>query len=163
MEPILGEIRLFSYRIKNPVHKEIWAPCDGQLLPINKNQELFSLLGTRYGGDGMFNFALPNLQGRAPMHGASLGLQSGSPGTTLLPENLPSHEHLLLATKAEIDTRSVANALLGTVNTNLYGPVGASVAMAEGSVSGPSRPPVPVSNIQPFVGVMFYIAIKKTL
>src|SRR2546423_15561083 len=93
-EPFLSEIRIMSFSFP----PKGWALCDGQLLPINQNQALFSLLGTTYGGDGRVNFGLPNLQGRAPIHmgsGHTLGGRGGEQGHTLSISELPQHVHAL--------------------------------------------------------------------
>src|ERR1700746_3397817 len=100
-DPFVAEIRIFPFNFA----PKGWALCDGQLLPISQNTALFSLLGTTYGGDGKSNFALPNLQGNAPMHpgqgpGLSLhdlGETGGSDTETLLESEIPSHSHSLLA------------------------------------------------------------------
>jgi microcystin-dependent protein len=91
-EPYLGEIRIFSFNF--PPHG--WALCDGQVLPINQNQALFSILGTTYGGDGRTNFALPNLQGRTPVHVGDevlLGASAGEETHTLNLNEMPVHSH----------------------------------------------------------------------
>src|SRR5262244_3879367 len=96
-EPFLSEIRIMSFGFP----PKGWALCDGQLLPINQNQALFSLLGTTYGGDGRVNFGLPNLQGRAPMHmgsGHTLGERGGEQGHTLSIGEIPTHTHALQGT-----------------------------------------------------------------
>jgi microcystin-dependent protein len=95
-EPFLSEIRImsFGYAPRN------WALCNGQLLPINQNQALFSLLGTTYGGDGRVNFALPDLRGRIPIHmgaGHTLGERAGEQAHTLSIAELPTHTHVLSA------------------------------------------------------------------
>src|SRR5262249_21952894 len=93
-EPFLSEIRIMSFGFP----PKGWALCDGQLLPINQNQALFSLLGTTYGGDGRVNFGLPNLQGRAPMHrggGHPLGERGGEQAHTLSIAETPTHTHVL--------------------------------------------------------------------
>src|SRR5881394_1073944 len=95
-EPFLSEIRIFSFGFA----PKGWALCNGQLLPINQNQALFSLLGTVYGGDGRVNFALPNLQGRAPMSfsGAhTLGERGGEQAHTLSIAEMPTHVHAVAA------------------------------------------------------------------
>ncbi len=95
-EPFLSEIRVFSFTFA----PRTWALCNGQLLPINQNQALFSLLGTTYGGDGRVNFALPNLQGRTPIHtgnGFTLGQAGGSAAHTVSVAELPTHSHVLNA------------------------------------------------------------------
>ena len=91
-ENFLGEIRLFSI----PFAPKGWAPCNGQLLPINQNQALFSLLGTTYGGNGVTTFALPDLQGKTPIHfgtNVPLGTAGGEAQHTLTPNEIPRHTH----------------------------------------------------------------------
>ena len=91
-EPFLSEIRIFSFGFA----PRSWATCDGQLLPINQNQALFSLLGTTYGGNGQTNFALPDLRGRVPMHagrGLTLGQRGGEENHTLSLSEMPTHTH----------------------------------------------------------------------
>ena len=93
-EPFLGEIRVFSFDFP----PKGWAFCNGQLLPINQNQALFSLLGTMYGGNGQVNFALPNLQGCAPIHVTSgpaytQGTRAGSSSVTITQQQMPAHTH----------------------------------------------------------------------
>ena len=98
-EPFLSEIRIMSFGFP----PKGWALCDGQLLPINQNQALFSLLGTTYGGDGRVNFGLPNLQGRVPIHqgsGHTLGERGGEQGHTLSISELPTHVHSVNASSA---------------------------------------------------------------
>jgi microcystin-dependent protein len=95
-EPFLAEIRLFSFNFA----PKGWALCNGQLLPINQNQALFSLLGTTYGGDGRVNFALPNLQGRVALHtgnGHTLGERAGETGHALNVNEIPAHTHAMNA------------------------------------------------------------------
>lgn len=91
-EPFLSEIRIFSFNFP----PKGWAFCNGQLLPINQNQALFSLLGTTYGGDGRVNFALPNLRGNVPIHmgnGFTLGQRGGQPAHTVTMSEMPAHTH----------------------------------------------------------------------
>lgn len=98
-EPFLSEIRIMSFGFP----PKGWATCDGQLLPINQNQALFSLLGTVYGGDGRVNFGLPNLQGRVPIHmgsGHTLGERGGEQGHTLSISEIPTHVHSAVAANA---------------------------------------------------------------
>src|SRR5687767_4435271 len=98
-EPFLSEIRIFSFNFA----PKGWALANGQLMPINQNQALFSLLGTTYGGDGRVNFALPNLQGNVPTHmgsGHTLGEKGGQSAHTLSIAELPTHTHVAQATSA---------------------------------------------------------------
>src|SRR5437870_12738503 len=91
-EPFLSEIRIFSFNFA----PKGWAMCNGQLLPINQNQPLFSLLGTTYGGDGRTTFALPDLRGNVPLHvghGHTLGEPGGEPAHTLSIAEIPTHTH----------------------------------------------------------------------
>src|SRR5215813_499588 len=125
-EPFLSEIRIMSFGFP----PKGWALCDGQLLPINQNQALFSLLGTTYGGDGRVNFGLPNLQGRAPIHvgsGYTLGERGGEQGHTLSIAELPTHTHTLNGSTAQApsvppidpDTNTVLSA---STPQNIYAP-----------------------------------------
>src|SRR5438045_3308669 len=120
-EPFLSEIRIMSFNFA----PKGWAQCNGQLLPINQNQPLFSLLGTTYGGDGRVNFALPNLKGRTPIHeggGHTLGEAAGTTATTVNIQQLPQHLHLLNATNVDQNRSAIPTAnFLGPAN-NLYGP-----------------------------------------
>ena len=123
----LGEIKLLPYNWA----PKYWTLCAGQLLPINTNQALFSLLGTTYGGDGINNFALPDLRGRVPVHpnvsaGLPQGSKAGVENVTLVPNNLPVHNHLVMASSTAGDTTVVAGNNIAAANNaagevNLYG------------------------------------------
>src|SRR5579863_6141851 len=101
MDPFVAEIRIFPFNFA----PKGWAMCDGQILPLSQNTALFSLLGTTYGGDGKSNFALPNMQGNAPMQSGQggglslrdLGETGGAQAVTLLQTEIPSHSHTALA------------------------------------------------------------------
>src|SRR5436309_9582602 len=109
MDPFVAEIRIFPFNFA----PKGWAFCDGQILPLRQNTALFSLLGTTYGGDGKSNFALPNMQGNAPMHpgqgpGLSLhdlGETGGSDTVSLLESEIPAHSHALVVSQADADSR----------------------------------------------------------
>src|SRR5437868_10294467 len=118
-EPFLSEIRIMSFGFP----PKGWALCDGQLLPINQNQALFSLLGTTYGGDGRVNFGLPNLQGRAPMHmGGShtLGERGGEQAHTLSISEIPTHVHSLSGTSNTGSLIIAAGNLLASSPSQMY-------------------------------------------
>ena len=157
-EPFLSEIRLFSFGFA----PQGWALCNGQLLPINQNQALFSLLGTTFGGNGQTNFALPNLQGKAPIHvgnGHTLGETGGEQAHTLSQSELPIHIHSMNASGAAADTNIPANTtLLGTIS-NGYTPATNPVALAPseiGSIGGGQAH----LNMQPFLTLNFSIALQ---
>src|SRR4026209_2071582 len=118
-EPFLSEIRLMSFAFA----PKGWALCNGQLLPINQNQALFSLLGTTFGGDGRVNFALPDLRGRTPIHvgsGHSLGERGGERPRPLSVAALPTHAHVLNGTTAS-GTTNAPGGLWGKSLQNAYG------------------------------------------
>ena len=138
--------------------------CNGQLLPINQNQPLFSLLGTTFGGDGRVNFALPDLRGRVPIHvgsGHTLGERGGEQAHTLSIAELPEHVHVANATSIQATTSNPLNNLMlaTSVQALLYGPASNLQAMNAGMV-----PPVGGSqahlNMQPFLTLSFCIALQ---
>src|SRR4051794_40502624 len=115
-EPFLSELRLMSFDFA----PKGWATCDGQLLPINQNQALFSLLGTTYGGDGRINFALPDLKNRTPVHvgdGLTLGTRGGEQAHTLAIQEIPTHVHTVSAASSNADSPSAVGNLPGRTST----------------------------------------------
>jgi microcystin-dependent protein len=158
-EPFLGEIRIMGFNFA----PNGWALCNGQILPINQNQALFALLGTRYGGNGQTTFALPNLQGMVPMHfGAGHGLAetSGEYAHTLSVAEMPLHTHLVAAsTSADQGTAaaSPAGRVLGGF-ANLYQPPANLLAIAPATIAaaGGSQPH---ENTQPYLTLSFCIAL----
>ncbi len=119
--PYLSEIRIFGFNFA----PKGWALCDGQLLAINQNQALFSLLGTNYGGDGRVNFALPNLQGRMPIHegnGYVLGQLGGEQAVTLITSELPQHTHTAYASSNPANSGSPSGAFWANGNQPAYAP-----------------------------------------
>jgi microcystin-dependent protein len=160
-EPFLGEIRIVAFNFP----PKGWALCNGQLLPINQNQALFSILGTTYGGDGRVNFALPNFQGRAPIHvgqGVTLGERGGAEAVTLLSQNLPQHDHGLLASAAPASAASAAGSVLAKkakYGKDVFAAPANLVAMSGGALAatGGSQPH---TNLQPYLTLSFVIALQ---
>ena len=158
-EPFLSEIRLFSFNFA----PKGWALCNGQFLPINQNQALFSLLGTTYGGNGQTTFALPNLRGRYAMHegsGHTLGEAAGAETATITLSQMPTHLHFLQGANKNGDLPTPGGNLLGNVN-NLYraGTGAALVSLLAGTVAnvGGSQPH---TNMAPYLVLNFCIALQ---
>ena len=156
-EPFLGEVRIMSFQFA----PKGWALSNGQLLPINQNQALFSLLGTTYGGDGRTNFALPDLRARTPIHRGShtLGEQGGETAHTVIVSELPAHVHAVNASSAPGDAPNPAGNLLGSPLNQTYSAPSAMVPMAAGTIAnvGGSQPH---NNMQPYLGLSFCIALQ---
>ena len=157
-EPFLSEIRIFSFNFP----PKGWAFCNGQLLPINQNQALFSLLGTTYGGNGQTNFALPNLQGQVPIHtgsGHTLGERAGSSSVTLTQQQLPQHIHFAQASNTAGDVPSGTGNVLAASDVQIYSPVGTLTTIQPGSISnvGGSQPH---TNMMPYMVLNFCIALQ---
>lgn len=166
MDPFVAEIRIFGFTFA----PRGWAFCNGQLLPLSQNTALFSLLGTTYGGDGRSNFALPNLQGSAPMHpgqgpGLSLhdlGETGGSPSLTLLESQIPAHSHTPRVQTTVASKSTPANNSLSRVSgaTPYLPPAGAAlVAMAPEAVA-PAGGNQPHNNMMPYLTLNFCIALQ---
>lgn len=158
-EPFLSEIRIMSFVFA----PKGWALCNGQLLPINQNQALFSLLGTTFGGDGRVNFALPDLRGRTPIHvgsGHTLGERGGEQAHTLSIAEIPTHTHVLSGTSAAGTTAIPTGALLATsTNYEAYRSPAALASLNPGTVvnTGGSQAHL---NMQPFLILSFCIALQ---
>src|SRR3954454_11982936 len=166
-DPFVAEIRIFPFNFA----PKGWAFCDGQILPLSQNTALFSLLGTTYGGDGKSNFALPNMQGNAPMHpgqgpGLSLhdlGETGGSDTVSLLESEVPSHSHGLMSQNlAGNRTSPVANALGRASAGAPYlpgSPAPALVNMSDNALA-PAGGDQPHNNMQPYLTLNFCIALQ---
>jgi microcystin-dependent protein len=162
MEPFLGQILLvaFSFAPKG------WALCNGQLLPINQNQALFSLLGTYYGGDGRTNFALPNLQARVPVHQGSgyvIGQVGGAANVALTVNNLPSHTHAANCSSLAGSTASPTGHFWaetvkgGSVESSYAATANAQMAATAIGATGVGAA---VSVMQPYLTLNFIIALQ---
>ena len=161
-EPFLSEIRIMSFVFA----PRGWALCNGQLLPINQNQALFSLLGTTFGGDGNVNFALPDLRGRTPLHvgsGHMLGERGGEQTHTLSVSELPGHTHVVNATPAQAQANTNAaspSVMLAQSNFSLlYGAESGLIAAAPTAISNVGGSQAHL-NMQPFLTLTFAIALQ---
>ncbi|HXM47816.1 MAG TPA: tail fiber protein [Pyrinomonadaceae bacterium] len=156
-QPFLSEIKIMSFNYA----PKGWAQCNGQLLPINQNQALFSLLGTTYGGNGQTTFALPNLQGKVPMHfgnGHTLGEKGGTTSVTLSQQQMPTHGHLAQASTSVGDTPNANNTILAAAQ-NLYAAASNLTPILPETVTnvGGSQPH---ENRQPYLVLCFCIALQ---
>jgi microcystin-dependent protein len=156
-EPFLSEIRIMSFVFA----PKGWSLCNGQQLPINQNQALFSLLGTTFGGNGQTTFALPDLRGQTPIHvgsGHTLGEKGGSQSVTLSIAQIPTHVHVAQASTTAANQPSAANALLAKA-LNLYaGPTSLTTISPTTITSvGGSQAHL---NMQPYLTLSFCIALQ---
>jgi microcystin-dependent protein len=158
-EPFLSEIRIMSFGFP----PKGWALCDGQLLPINQNQALFSLLGTNYGGDGRVNFGLPDLQGRTPIHtgsGHTLGERGGEQAHTLSISEIPTHTHTLNGSASAGSQAIPSGALVAkAAPANPYSAPTNPAAMNAGSITNTGGSQAHL-NMQPFLVLSFCIALQ---
>jgi microcystin-dependent protein len=157
MTPYLGQLMLasWSYTTKG------WAMCNGQLLPINQNQALFALLGTTYGGNGIQNFALPNLQGRTPIgfgNGTVLGQVGGEEFHTLLPSEVPIHTHALMAGPGANLTKPGAALVAGGGASLFTG--AANLVPLNAATLGNTGGSLPHENRQPYLVMNWCIALS---
>jgi len=156
-EPFLSEIRIMSFGFA----PKGWATCDGQLLPINQNQALFSLLGTTYGGDGRVNFGLPDLRGRAPIHmgsGHTLGERGGEQTHTIVTSEMPQHPHFAYASSANGGTTFANNNVLAAA-LNAYAGAANPTALDPSSLANTGGSQAH-QNMQPFLTLSFCIALQ---
>ena len=156
-EPFLSEIRIMSFAFA----PKGWALCNGQLLPINQNQALFSLLGTTFGGDGRVNFALPDLRGRTPIHvgsGHTLGEKGGEQAHTLSISELPTHTHVLSGKNINATVNTGNGAVLANT-VAVYHAATSLVALNPQSVGNVGGSQAHL-NMQPFLTLSFCIALQ---
>lgn len=157
-EPFLSEIRIMSFVFA----PKGWALCNGQLLPINQNQGLFSLLGTTFGGDGRVNFALPDLRARTPIHvgsGHTLGERGGEPAHTLSIAELPEHTHVFNVNVGAGAATTPNGTILCKAPSNLYGTATSLVAMNAATMTNTGGSQAHL-NLQPFLTLSFCIALQ---
>ena len=160
-EPFLSEIRIMSFVFA----PKGWALCNGQLLPINQNQALFSLLGTIFGGDGRVNFALPDLRARTPIHvgnGHTLGERGGEQAHTLSIAELPTHAHTVNVSNIPGDPNLTTNSMLsnsGDEKRFSTAPGSNMTALNSGTITniGGSQAHL---NMQPFLTLSFCVALQ---
>ena len=164
-DPFVAEIRIFPFNFA----PKGWAWCNGQLLPLSQNTALFSLLGTTYGGNGKSNFALPDLQGRAPMHpgqgpGLSLhdlGETGGSETVTLLESEIPAHTHMLRGTNSEAEAALPSDAVIGRQTFNVFqATVNANLTPMAPESLAPAGGDQPHNNMMPYLTCYFNIALQ---
>lgn len=160
-EPFLAEVRMVGFNFA----PRGWAFCDGQILPINQNQSLYSLLGTTYGGDGRTSFALPDLRGRTPIHvGASNGThhaqgqKSGEETHTLSAAEMPQHDHVAQASNSDGNVNTAPGHLLAR-SLNTYASPGTTVPLHSGSVTNVGGGQAH-DNMQPYLALNFCIALR---
>jgi len=157
-QPFLGEMKIISWNFS----PKGWAFCNGQLLPINQNQALFSILGTTYGGDGRVNFALPDFRGRIPIHvgqGLLEGQVSGQESHTVNTSEMPAHNHLVQASGAAANKAVPTNNFLANVSTKVYAGNANLTTLHPTTIAnvGGSQPH---ENRQPFLVLNFIIALQ---
>ena len=161
-EPFLAEITIVGFNFA----PRGWAFCDGQILPINQNQALYSLLGTTYGGDGRTTFALPDLRSRTPIHVGSsnggshlLGQKGGEESHTLNTGEMPAHTHQAQASNSDADTPIPENNLPGNVLAQAYRTPADLSAMASDTIANTGGNQSH-DNMQPYLAVNFVIALQ---
>jgi microcystin-dependent protein len=167
-EPFLSEIKIFGFNFA----PRGWAQCDGQILPINQNQSLYSLLGTTYGGDGRTSFALPDMRGRVPLHANggqySFGQKAGAESVTLTGAEIPSHSHAVNGTSENGDTNTfTGNSLAAGFDSRtvkqkaaeVYAPAANLINLHSSTVASTGGS-LPHNNLQPSCVVNFCIALQ---
>ena len=166
-EAMIGEVKMFAGNFA----PRGWALCNGQLLPINQNSALFSILGTTYGGDGRTTFALPDLRGRVAVHAGSgsglirkqLGQRGGAENVNITVKNLPSHTHAIKAV-AEVGDEGLPNGNLPASNSSAnrsYSTLSSNATMNKAMVDNTGGN-LPVNNMQPYLAINYIICLEGT-
>lgn len=165
-DPFVAEIRIFPFNFA----PRGWALCDGQILPLSQNTALFSLLGTTYGGDGKSNFALPDMQGNAPMHPSQgpglslhdLGETGGSETVTLLQSEIPSHPHSLMGSvpPATLNQPNPSRGLARSSGGTVYQSSSAGLVSMSPNTLAPTGGDQPHNNMMPYLTLNFNIALQ---
>ena len=167
-EFFIGQIMMTGFNFA----PRFWAQCNGQLLPIQQNQALFSLLGTQYGGNGTTNFALPNLQSRTPVGYASsadpawqpqsvqIGQASGVENVTLLSSNVPAHSHQLGATTADGNTKNPRNNLYAKTGESIFASSSGALVPLNSQTVATAGGNQPHPNLQPYSVINFCVALS---
>jgi microcystin-dependent protein len=157
-DPFMSEIRIFSFGYA----PRGWALCNGQLLPINQNQALFSLLGTTFGGNGQTNFALPDLRGNVPIHvgqGFTLGQKGGEQAHTLTQTEMPAHNHFVQASSVNGTVDTPQNTILAQALNVYRGAPDSATTLAPATVGNVGGSQAHL-NMQPFLTLNFSIALQ---
>ena len=163
-DPFVAEIRIFPFNFP----PKGWAFCDGQIIPISQNTALFSLVGTFYGGDGKSTFALPDMQGNAPMHPGQgtgltehfLGETGGSETVTLLQSEIPAHSHALVASLSDAtNTKPAGQQFAQGAGVSAWGIIAPNTQLSSKglAVAGGDQPH---NNMQPYLTLNFCIALQ---
>lgn len=156
-EPFLAEIKIIGFNFA----PHGWALCNGQILPINQNQSLYSLLGTTYGGDGRISFALPDLRGRTPIHvgdGFQLGQKTGEEAHALAANEIPQHSHTVQASTADADAPIPTGMLLASAN-NLYHDPANNLSLRSETIANTGAGQGH-NNMQPYITLNYVIALQ---
>jgi microcystin-dependent protein len=161
-QPFMGEVKIIAWNFA----PQGWAFCNGQFLPINQNQALFSILGTMYGGNGQTTFALPDLRGRTSIHigqGFTQGQAGGELVHTLNTAEMPAHNHFVQATSDAGNSAIPAGKLLAKSAPDafkLYAPAGGALVTLRAGTIANAGSSQPHTNVQPYLVVNFIIALQ---
>ena len=162
--PFVGEIRMFG----GSFAPAGWAMCQGQLMPISQNETLFNLIGTTYGGDGQSTFALPDLQGRAPMHAGQgpgisqsyqLGEEAGVESVTLSTQQIPNHNHAFVASGDPATIKPPTTAICAAAVSQVYLFAADPTVNLNAGMIGPAGGSQPHENMQPYLCITFIISL----